>query len=271
MTDGVTKVNGDILKSLEQAINHNSLGVLCTVVGKNGSTPCRVGAKMWVDPEGSIKGTVGGGDLEQRTISMALEMISSGTPHRILEYRLDPGESGGTGLICGGATSVFLELLGRRREVVIFGAGHVGQAVGTIASFCGYSVTFWDDRQGIKTAEEARVINVPLEEALAHLDLVQGVSVVVCTWGHGKDGDVVKLLDGCGASYIGMLSSKTKAAKLWERLRAEGVSEDHLSRIHTPIGLSIGAGSPQEIAISIMAEIIAVGSGKGSVGCPSTL
>lgn len=260
-----------ILKALENSLDNRSPGVLCTVVGKNGSTPCRVGAKMWVEPSGAIKGTVGGGDLERRAISMALDMISHGTPHRIMEYRLDPGEPSGDGLICGGATSIFLELLGRKRDVVIFGAGHVGQAVGTIASFCGYNVTFWDDRDGIKIPKDAKIVTSPLEESLPMLDLGPGVSVVICTWGHGKDGDAVKLLDGCSASYIGMLSSKTKAAKLWDRLKDEGVSEDHLSRIHTPIGLSIGAGSPQEIAISIMAEIISEGSGSGSDVCPSVL
>lgn len=264
-------MNEDILRSLENALRHSSPGVLCTVVGKNGSTPCRVGSKMWVEPRGAIKGTVGGGDLERKTIAMALEMVSKGTPHRILEYRLDPGESGGDGLICGGATSVFLELLGKRREVVIFGAGHVGQAVGTIASFCGYSVTFWDDREDVKVSQEAKLITTALEDSLSQLDLVPGVSVVICTWGHGKDRDVVKLLDGCEASYIGMLSSKAKASTLWEKLRQDGISEDHLSRIHTPIGLKIGAGSPQEIAVSIMAEIISKESGNRSEGCPSNL
>lgn len=271
MGGNIAKMDKDILKSLESALDNRAPGVLCTVVGKNGSTPCRVGAKMWVESKGTIKGTVGGGDLEQRTISTALEMISHGTPHRIMEYRLDPGEADGHGLICGGATSIFLELVGRKRDVIIFGAGHVGQAVGTIASFCGYNVTFWDDRDEIKAPKGANIVTSPLEESLPMLDLGPGVSVVICTWGHGKDGDVIKLLEGCKASYIGMLSSKTKAAKLWKRLRDEGVSEDYLSEIHTPIGLKIGAGSPQEIAISIIAEIISEGSGNETGACPSIL
>ncbi|PIE53916.1 MAG: xanthine dehydrogenase [Dethiosulfovibrio peptidovorans] len=263
----------NILHNMRLALNGENTGVLCTVVGKNGSTPCRVGSKMWVAPDGSITGTVGGGDLERQTIARALELLRKGIPHDLLSYHMEPDTEHPEGLICGGATSLFLEVMGRRREVVIFGAGHVGHSVGTLASFCGYGVTFWDDREDITSPplEGAKFISIPLPQAIQELRLEQGVSVVICTWAHGKDGDVVRLLEGTNPSYIGMLSSKTKGATLWGRLRREGVSETHLKRIHTPIGLSIGAGSPQEIAVSIMAEIISVDSGRTPESCcPST-
>jgi len=262
----------EIIETMERAIRERVPGVLCTVVAKNGSTPCRVGSKMWVEKNGTTIGTVGGGALERETISKAQKLLSDGRPHEMMEYRLEAEPSDTEGLICGGSTAVFMEAIGRRRDLVIFGAGHVGRAVGTIASLCGYSVIFWDDRDGITAPSGcSRFVDLPLEEAIDTLPMEPGVSVVICTWAHGKDGDVVKLLNGKNPSYVGMLSSKKKAATLWETLEKKGVSKEHLERIHTPIGLEIGAGSPQEIAVAIMAEIISNDSGKSSSGCPSAI
>lgn len=264
----------EILKAMEKALSSGPSGVLCTVTGKNGSTPCRVGSKMWVYPNGKIEGTIGGGAMEKEAIERSMAMIKNGTAFENMNYRLVSGGKSDIqeGLICGGATSIFLETIGRKREIIIFGAGHVGKCIGKIASFCGYAVKFWDNREGFDSVsiEEATVINSDLEKAISEMTFDSGTYVVICTWGHSKDADVVRLLEHTHPSYIGMLSSRKKAETLWRSLKEKGVSPEHLNRIYTPVGIEIGAGSPEEIAISIMAEIISVDSGTITAkGCPS--
>jgi len=258
-------MNPEILEALNKAMENDMPGVLCTVIGKNGSTPSRIGTRMWVNTDGSSVGSVGGGLLEHKVIREGLMMLKKGLRHQVYRDELTAEVDAPEGSICGGATVIFMEIIGRVRRVIIFGGGHVGAAVAEAASFAGFDVCLWDDREEFANKERIPwgvTFSGPLEEALEEIPFSQGTYAVVCTRAHAMDGEVLRLLENRDLSYVGMLSSRAKREALFNALKEKGVSAAYLEKIFTPIGISIGAGSPQEIAISIMAEIIGVDQGK---------
>lgn len=259
-------MNIDLIQTLDEALRQGRRGVLCTIVGRHGSTPQRIGAKMWVTPDGSTCGTVGGGSLEAAAIRRSLEMLNSNEAHDLVQYHLDGADESSVdgGLICGGASSIYFELVGRRRQLIVFGAGHVGESLARLGSFCGYSVALWDDRPEFPTGKDLPpdivVYHNSIAETLESLKAGQGCYVVCCTWGHQMDQDVLKAaLDCPGVDYIGLMASKAKSATIKTRLK---LTDQDWKRVFTPVGLSIGGASPQEIALSIMAQIVALDSGK---------
>lgn len=258
-------MNADILAAVNDAINKGRTGVLCTVIGKNGSTPSRIGTKMWVSEEGSSVGTVGGGLLEHKVTEQALGMLKKGIRNQVYRDELTAEVDAPEGGICGGATVIFMEIIGRVRRVVIFGGGHVGTALAEAASFAGFDVCLWDDREEYANRDRipwGETFSGPLEQAMKDMPFSKGTYAVVCTRAHAMDGEVLRLLEDRDLSYVGMLASRAKRETLYKALEKKGVALSFLESIYTPIGLSIGAGSPQEIAISIMAEIIGVDQGK---------
>lgn len=258
-------MNRALLQRLTDAIDAGVEAVLCTVVDERGSTPRGRGAAMLVFRDGRIDGTIGGGITEHNVIGRALAMIENGAETELYSETLSATEAALDGAACGGEVSVFMERFGRTDELLIFGAGHVGRALARLADAAGMKVTTWDER-----AEFASPDNIPWGRTLACplADMqARGVTphrstyVVIVTRGHALDADVVRLLEGCDCAYIGMIGSMRKIAFMRERLLQAGVNADHLDRIRQPVGLPIKAETPEEIAVSILAEIVAVRRG----------
>lgn len=254
-------MDGELLRIISDDINAGRNGVLCTITESSGSTPRGAGASMWVRCDGSAEGTVGGGLAEFEVIERAKQLLTSGETNCLYRKELTEGH----GMVCGGTLSVFMEVVGRCDELVIFGAGHVGRAVAKLGAFIGFKVTVWDERADL-TAEEffpaAHRLSCPLDKIYENgLSLHSNSYVVIMTRGHLSDADVVAATDGKPGAYYGMIGSRSKIAALRDMLLRQGVSKEHLDRIHQPIGLPIRGETPEEIAVSVIAEIIAVKRG----------
>jgi xanthine dehydrogenase accessory factor len=235
--------------------------VLATVVAHSGSSPRKSGAKMLVRGDTSTLGTVGGGRIEKETIDAALAALADGES-RTLEFVLTEEH----GYACGGCMSVFVEPQGRRPLLVMFGAGHVGKAVTELASKCGFRVTVIDERPECTSSQllpgADRIICSPVIAALTDLKLDRESFVVIATPGHLHDFDAVR---GClytETGFIGLLGSRRKRATLLQTLEAEGFDAAQRERVITPVGLDIGAQTPEEIAVSIIAQLISIRRAK---------
>ena len=256
-----------LLGRLTDAVDAGEELILCTVVDETGSTPRGRGAAMLVFRDGAIEGTVGGGITEHRVIERARTMLEGGIRTDFFRENLfaTATEAALEGAVCGGEISVFLERYGRGDELLIFGAGHIGRALAKLADAVGMKVTTWDEREEFANARNipwGTVLACPLEEVFARGAAPHPSSyMVIVTRGHALDAEVVKFLEGRGSAYIGMIGSKRKIAFLRERLIEAGVGKVHIDSIYQPVGLPIKAETPEEIAVSILAEIVAVRRG----------
>ncbi len=254
-----------MLRRLTELVEAGREAVLCTVVDEQGSTPRGRGAAMLVLPDGSTEGTIGGGVTEHHVIERARAMMREGTGTELYRESLDAEKALPEGAVCGGDVTVYLERYGRSPEVVIFGAGHVGRALARLVCDTGMPVLTWDERAEFANGESipwGRTLACPLNEVFDRgLPLHSASFVVIATRGHALDAEVVKLLEGRKCAYIGMIGSRRKIAFVRERLIEEGVAPDQIDRIYQPIGLPIRAETPEEIAVSILAEIIAARRG----------
>jgi xanthine dehydrogenase accessory factor len=253
-----------IWKSVAELEINQETGVLCTIVRSQGSTPRHVGSKMLVKSDGTIIGSVGGGELENRTISAALNLIPDGVPGR-LEYTLNDPEQGDPG-ICGGQVEIYMEPIIPKATLVVVGAGHVGQAVAHLAKWLDFRIIISDDRPEFCTPEiipnAEEYFPVPLEELPKILNITPWTYVVMTT--RSVDVDVPGLpgLLDSPAAYIGVIGSRRRWETTQKQLEAAGVSKEKIDQIRSPMGLKIHAETPEEIAISIMAEIIQIRHGS---------
>jgi xanthine dehydrogenase accessory factor len=248
----------DLIASLAELSEIGKTGVLCTIIKTKGSTPRKEGSKMLVYPDGTISGTIGGGEVENRVIKEAIDALATGEP-KIVEYDLVDPEQGDPG-ICGGKLEVFIDPLSTPSEILVVGGGHVGKAVVHLAKWLGYRVTLTDDREEFCRPEVVpdadRYIHCSFKELTCHMDIDEGTAVVLATRNHKVDISGLPEILTKPIGYIGVISSKRRWKLTKEQLMESGVNKDMLKRIHAPIGLDIKAESPEEIAISIMAEII---------------
>ena len=229
---------------------------IATIVECRGSSPQKQGAKMLVRDDGSIMGTLGGGCLEADVVQAALMAIKDGAP-MTLPFELTEKEGG---LVCGGNVLVYIEPVLLEPHLVILGAGHVGKTLSKLARFTGFRVTVVDDRPEFANRE-----NIPdatdllvneFTTAFGQIEVNRDTCIVVATRGHNHDLDAIKAALGTTAGYIGLLGSRRKKGLLFNALKESGFTSGDIGRVLIPVGLPIGSVSPEEIAISIMAQII---------------
>jgi xanthine dehydrogenase accessory factor len=255
----------EIVAALAEIVERGRRAALVTIVRANGSTPQRVGAKMVVEEDGTTRGTIGGGCYENDAVLKARDVIASGRP-QLVRYDLNDEDAGESGLICGGQMDVFIEPVVPPAPLYVLGAGHVGQAVARLASTVGFDVHVVDDRSKFANRDLLpEPIHLVVDDVPGWVDrttLPPAAFVAVVTRGHRHDLDALRALAGRDLRYVGLIGSRAKVARLFEQLVGEGISPDALTRVHTPIGLDIGAVTPAEIAVSIVAELLAVRSGR---------
>jgi len=254
-----------IYRALVKLEQENGTGALCTIIKSQGSTPRHVGSKMLVYPDGSILGTVGGGEMENRVIAEAIHSMSDGNSRTLVYEMVDP-EKGDPG-ICGGRLEVFIEPLQTKPTLVIIGAGHVGKAVAHLAQWLDYRVVVSDDRLEMCTPqafpEADQYLPGPMAETPQYLDFSSPTYFVLTTRGVEIDVPGLPSLLNSPAEYVGIIGSQKRWAASREQLLEQGIPEEKLNRVHSPIGLDINAETPEEIAVSVMAEIIKL-RGEGS-------
>jgi xanthine dehydrogenase accessory factor len=258
-------VNQEVFAALNDALQKGEDVALVTIVSSTGSTPQRVGAKMLVYGDGRTVGTIGGGCYENESFWKAREAIRSRKPVT-MKFDLNDDFAQETGLVCGGQMEVFIEPVEPSPELYVFGAGHVGYFVAKMGREVGFHVHVIDDREKFANTERfGDGIEVVVEDIPAWLEshqLPPTSYAVIVTRGHTHDLDAMRSLSARQLRYLGLIGSKAKVKRIFDALVGEGVAPDTLKGIHAPIGLDIGAITPQEIAVSIVAELIAVKHGK---------
>jgi xanthine dehydrogenase accessory factor len=254
-----------LFEALSAALRRGESVAMVTIVAAHGSTPQRVGAKMLVFADGRQVGTIGGGCYEHDAAGRARHALAA-RRSKLVHYELSDDLAEESGLICGGQMDVFIEPIEPAPHLYILGAGHVGYELGQIAAPVGFRLHVVDDRQ--KFANHDRfpsadeVIVESLDTWVASADIPSTAYVVVLTRGHRQDFDVLRALSARTFRYVGLIGSRAKVARLTDALREAGVGDEWLRRLRAPIGLDIGAVSPEEIAVAILAELIAVRRGK---------
>jgi xanthine dehydrogenase accessory factor len=259
-------VNHEVFAALGDALKNGEEVALVTIVSANGSTPQRVGAKMLVYADGRIVGTIGGGCYENEALWKARESLKTRKPVTV-RYELADDFAAESGLICGGQMEVFIEPIEPSPTVYIFGAGHVGQFVARVAHDAGFRVHVIDDRGKFANRERfpeaSEIIVDDIPTWLANNPLPSSAYAVVVTRGHRHDLDALRALAPRSLRYLGLIGSRAKVKRIYDVLVDDGtVNVEQLETVHAPIGLDIGAVTPQEIAVAIVAELIAVRRGK---------
>ena len=252
-----------IFRAVVELEERNEPGALCTIVRSQGSTPRRSTSKMLVYLDGSIAGTVGGGELENRVIREAKEVILSGRS-RMLEYSMTNPERGDPG-VCGGQLEIYVEPIQPKPVLVVLGAGHVGKAVVHLANWLGFRVVVNDDRVEFCNPEATpggdEYHAVLMEELPEHMQITPWTYLVLTTRGSNVDVVGLPALLKTPAAYIGVIGSRRRWMETRSKILETGISEAELARVRSPMGLELNAETPEEIATSIMAEIIMLRQG----------
>lgn len=247
-----------IFQALIELEKNNQPAALCTVTKSEGSTPRHVGSKMLVYPDGKFIGTVGGGDLEHRVLDEAWMALSDGKP-RYLHYNMADPSRGDPG-VCGGQVEVFVEPILPPATIVVIGAGHVGKAVAHLAKWLGFRVVVSDDREEFCTPEATPGADeyhpVEMGKLAESLAITNRTYLVVTSRGSSVDALGLPSLLESNAAYIGVIGSKRRWATTVKALKEKGVKDELIAKVHSPMGLELQAETPEEIAVSIMAEVL---------------
>jgi len=258
-------MNREVFAAVADALERGEPAALVTIVSTTGSTPQRVGAKMLVFGDGRIVGTIGGGCYENDAFGKAREAILTRKP-QVVHYELDDDFAQETGLVCGGQMDVYIEPIEPSPELYVIGAGHVGLHLARLAQEVGFNVHVVDDREKFANAERfptaTEIVVEDVPAWIARANLPSHAYAVIVTRGHTNDLEALRALAPRELRYLGLIGSRAKVARIYEELSKGRTPVDALARVHAPIGLDIGAVTPQEIAVSILAELIAVKHGK---------
>jgi xanthine dehydrogenase accessory factor len=251
----------DIYEQIVELRRQGRRGAVATITNVRGSIPSFQTAKMLVRDDGSIVGTIGGGCVEAEVWQVAREVMEEEKP-RSLTFNLNNNPKYDTGLVCGGTLEIFIEPVLPPALLYIFGAGHVAYNLYKVAALAGFDVVVVDDREAYANRErfpDAReVIARDFELATAELNPAESSYIVIVTRGHRDDMRVLRWALNTRARYLGMIGSRRKTIAIYKELEKEGVPADKFRDVHAPVGLEIGAVTPEEIAVAIVAEMIAV-------------
>ena len=253
-----------IYKDLLESLDRYGKVALATVVKAQGSTPRTAGAKMLIFPDGTYRHTVGGGIFESLVIKDALQVLQNGKPV-IKEYSFNLEGKNAIGAICGGYAEVMIEMISNTPELLIVGGGHVGNALARIACLLDFKITIVDDRQEYVKPYQNDPSITGFQAASDYSNLptiTENTFICLVTKGCPTDAMALKHVIQSPAKYIGMIGSQKKINTVYQNLKEGGFDASLFSRVHAPIGIDIGADSPEEIAISILAEIIAIRNKK---------
>lgn len=246
----------DVFVAAVEALQVGRRAALATVILAGGSTPRSAGARMLVLEDGSIVGTIGGGSVEHRVIALALEVLETGRPARFSAHLTRD-----LGMCCGGKMEVYVEPLQPRERFVLFGAGHVAQALAPLLVALEYDVTVVDAREEFATPERFPGCDVRCTDPRALAEALPGGELdhwFIVTHDHGLDQDLGEILLPKPCAWIGMIGSRAKIARFLVRYRAAGLDERLFAKLSAPVGLDLGAETPAEIAVSVAAELVRV-------------
>ena len=234
---------------------------LATIVQVNGSIPSYQSAKLLVREDGSMAGTIGGGCVEADVWNAAREVIETEKPKH-LQFSLGQDAAYENGLICGGQLNVYIEPVTPQPRAYIFGAGHISKSLSKVADLAGFATVVIDDRESFASRERfpeaAEVHAGEYEEVFARLAVNSSSYIIIVTRGHRDDMRVLRLAIQSPARHIAMIGSKRKVISVVKELEKEGIPREAFDRLTAPMGLDIGAVTPEEIAVSVVAEMIAV-------------
>ena len=256
----------DIFQKLADTQKGGTQAALAIVVRTRGSTPRKAGAKMIIMEDGSTFGTLGGGDLERKVVEESLEALRGGQA-RLTSFHLDAAK-GGLDMMCGGEIEIYIEPVCQPEKLIIFGAGHISRALAPLMRSAGFRVTLVDETPDVleedRCADLEGIHSEDMESYAEKLPPGGNTYIVILTRGFSKDKAILERLIGKDYRYMGMIGSRKKIDTIKEDLFSKAIGREHLSKLHAPIGLDIGAETPEEIAISIAAEIISLSKGKST-------
>jgi len=249
----------DIYREIVEIIKSGQVAALVTIIDTNDSTPRGIATKMLVKPDGNITGTIGGGSVEAEAIKIAIKAIQNGKPLRH-QFVLSPDKE--PGMACGGKMEIFVEPIVQPPTIYMFGAGHISVMLAKICKLLEFRIVVIDDRKDYASKERFPdadlIMTEDFENAFSQLPIDKHSYIVIVTRSHHGDERILNKALLTKARYIGMIGSKSKVKTIFNNLTAKGVKTDILEEVHAPIGLEINAETPEEIAISIIAEIIKV-------------
>ena len=258
-------MNEEVFHAVGEALQRGEPAALVTIIRTQGSTPQRVGAKMVVFADGRLVGTIGGGCYENDAFWKARQSLRTRKPE-VVRYELTDDIAEESGLICGGQMEVYIEPIEAAPHLYLVGAGHVAYHLARVAGTVGFHVHVLDDREKFASADRfPDAVEIAIDSIPAWLERTTfpaNAYVVILTRGHRYDLDALRALVPRELRYLGLIGSRAKVARLHDALKEEGLSTERLQAVHAPVGLDIGAVTPQEIAVSILAELIAVKYGK---------
>jgi xanthine dehydrogenase accessory factor len=256
----------DLFEEIVRMRRAGQRGALATIVHTNGSIPSFESSRMLVRDDGTFLGTVGGGCVEAEVWAAAKDVIAAEQPRK-MTFNLNNDAAYDSGLICGGTLEIFVEPILPQPMVYLFGGGHVSTAAAHVAHQAGFAIGVIDDREAFANAGRfpmATEIHASYDEAFERLRPNASSYIVIVTRGHKDDMRVLAWAVNTEARYIGMIGSKRKVVSVYRALEKEGFPAAKFERVHAPVGLEIGALTPEEIAVSIVAELIAVRRGAAN-------
>ncbi len=257
----------DFYEEILKIRSEGKKAAIATIIRTKGSTPREVGAKMLIHEDGKILGTIGGGCMEAEVWQEAMKVMKGNKPQTI-HFDLTGRAAEESGMICGGVMDIYIEPIVPTPKVFIFGGGHISLFVSKMSHMIGFQVVVIDDRPHFASKErfpEAdEVIAEEFPFALPKLGVNPSAYLVIVTRGHAYDQEVLEWALSKEVKYIGMIGSRKKIQTVYHSLTEKGFTPDQLQRVHAPIGLDIGALTPEEIAVSIVAEMIKVHREKTS-------
>ncbi len=254
----------DLFEEIVRLRRRGERAALATIVRRLGSTPRKDNAKMLIFRDGSSLGSVGGGCVEAQVWQTAQEVLEGGRG-QLLRYQLTEDDAAEEGLVCGGTVEVFVEPILPDPKVVILGAGHVGQAIAQAAHQVHYRVVISDDRQNFANSERfpgaEKIVVQPFETGLSDFEISSEDFILIVTRGHSHDQTALRKAIETPARYVGLVGSRRKIRILVRNLLEEGTPPEAFRNLYAPIGLEIGSETPEEIAVSVVAELIALQKG----------